>query len=160
MERLLPWTESRGPFGFHRMQAQALEARRQDWLTARRAAELERSRPAATRDGRRIRVFANISGVAEAAEALACGAEGVGVLRTEFLFLGRTAAPGEEEQVAAYRAIAESLGGRQLTVRALDIGGDKSLPYVEIGEEANPFLGWRGIRVMLSRRDLFRTQRS
>ena len=139
-------------------QAQALEARRQDWLTARRAAELERSRPAATRDGRRIRVFANISGVAEAAEALACGAEGVGVLRTEFLFLGRTAAPGEEEQVAAYRAIAESLGGRQLTVRALDIGGDKSLPYVEIGEEANPFLGWRGIRVMLSRRDLFRTQ--
>jgi phosphocarrier protein FPr len=139
-------------------QVQALEARRRDWLAARRAAELERSRPAATRDGRRIRVLANISGVAEAAEALACGAEGVGVLRTEFLFLGRTAAPGEEEQVAAYRAIAESLGGRQLTVRTLDIGGDKTLPYVEIGAEANPFLGWRGIRVMLSRRDLFRTQ--
>jgi phosphocarrier protein FPr len=139
-------------------QVQALEARRQDWLAARRAAELERSRPAATRDGRRIRVLANISSIAEAAEALACGAEGVGVLRTEFLFLGRAVAPGEEEQVAAYRAIAESLGGRQLTVRTLDIGGDKSLPYVEIGAEANPFLGWRGIRVMLSRRDLFRTQ--
>jgi len=139
-------------------QVQALEGRRQNWLAARRAAELERHRPAATRDGRRIRVLANISGVAEAAEAVACGAEGVGVLRTEFLFLGRTAAPGEEEQVAAYRAIAESLGGRPLSVRALDIGGDKSLPYVAIGEEANPFLGWRGIRVMLSRRDLFRTQ--
>jgi phosphocarrier protein FPr len=82
----------------------------------------------------------------------------VGVLRTEFLFLDRPAAPGEEEQLAAYRAIAESLGGRPLTVRALDIGGDKRLPYVEIGEEANPFLGWRGIRVLLSRRDLFRTQ--
>ncbi|MGO9262126.1 MAG: phosphoenolpyruvate--protein phosphotransferase [Bryobacteraceae bacterium] len=137
---------------------QALEERRQNWLAARRAAELERSKPAATRDGHRIRVLANISGVAEAAEAVACGAEGVGVLRTEFLFLGRAAAPGEEEQVAAYGAIAGSLGGRPLTVRTLDIGGDKSLPYVEIGEEANPFLGWRGIRVMLSRRDLFRTQ--
>jgi phosphocarrier protein FPr len=139
-------------------QVQTLEGRRQNWLAARRAAELERHRPAATRDGRRIRVLANISGVAEAAEAVACGAEGVGVLRTEFLFLGRSVAPGEEEQVAAYRAIAESLGGRQLSVRTLDIGGDKSLPYVEIGEEANPFLGWRGIRVSLGRRDLFRTQ--
>jgi phosphoenolpyruvate-protein phosphotransferase/dihydroxyacetone kinase phosphotransfer subunit len=139
-------------------QAQALEGRRRNWLAARRAAELERSRPAATRDGRRVRVFANISGVAEAAEAVACGAEGVGVLRTEFLFLGRTAAPGEAEQVAVYGAIAESLGERPLTVRALDIGGDKSVPYVHIGAEANPFLGWRGIRVMLGRRDLFRTQ--
>ena len=139
-------------------EVQALEGRRQNWLAARRAAELDRHRPAATRDGRRIRVLANISGVAEAAEAVAQGAEGVGVLRTEFLFLGRTAAPGEEEQMEAYREIAESLGGRQLTVRALDIGGDKRLPYVEIGEELNPFLGWRGIRLMLSRRDLFRTQ--
>jgi phosphocarrier protein FPr len=139
-------------------QVEALEGRRRDWLAARRAAELERSRPAATRDDRRIRVLANISGVAEAVEAVACGAEGVGVLRTEFLFLGRAAAPGEEEQLAAYRAIAESLGGRPLTIRALDVGGDKRLPYVEIGEEANPFLGWRGIRVLLSRRDLFRTQ--
>jgi phosphocarrier protein FPr len=139
-------------------QIATLEARRRDWLAARHAAELERHRPAATRDGRRIRVFANISGIPDAAEAVACGAEGVGVLRTEFLFLGRAAAPGEEEQLAAYRAIAESLEGRPLTVRALDIGGDKSLPYVEIGEESNPFLGCRGIRVMLSRRDLFRTQ--
>jgi phosphocarrier protein FPr len=139
-------------------QVDALEGRRRTWLAARRAAELERHKPAATRDGRRIRVFANISGVADAAEAVACGAEGVGVLRTEFLFLGRAAAPGEEEQLAAYLAIAESLGGRPLTVRALDIGGDKRLPYLDIGEEANPFLGWRGIRVLLSRRDLFRTQ--
>jgi phosphocarrier protein FPr len=134
------------------------EGRRQLWLASRRAAELERHKPAAIRDGRRIRVLANISGVGEAAEARACGAEGVGVLRTEFLFLGRAAAPDEEEQTAAYRAIGESLAGCQLSIRALDIGGDKSLPYVEIGEEANPFLGWRGIRVMLSRRDLFRTQ--
>jgi phosphocarrier protein FPr len=139
-------------------QVATLEVRRREWVAARRAAELERHTPAATRDGRRIRVCANISGIPEAAEAVACGAEGVGVLRTEFLFLGRAEAPGEEEQLAAYRAIAESLGGRPLTVRTLDIGGDKRLPYIEIGEEANPFLGWRGIRVMLSRRDLFRTQ--
>jgi phosphocarrier protein FPr len=139
-------------------QAEALETRRRTWLATRRAAQLDRHKPAATRDGRRIRVCANISAVAEAAEAVACGAEGVGVLRTEFLFLGRAAAPGEEEQLAAYCAIAESLGGRPLTIRALDIGGDKRVPYIEIGEEANPFLGWRGIRVMLSRRDLFRTQ--
>ncbi len=139
-------------------QVAALEVRRRSWLAERRAAELQRSRPAATRDGRRIRVCANISGIPEAAEAVACGAEGVGVLRTEFLFLGRASAPGEEEQLAAYGAIVELLGGRPLTIRALDIGGDKSLPYVEIGEEANPCLGWRGIRLMLSRRDLFRTQ--
>jgi phosphocarrier protein FPr len=139
-------------------QAEALEARRRQWLACRKASQLERHKPGATRDGRRIRVFANISGVAEAAEALACGAEGVGVLRTEFLFLGRAAAPDEEEQTTAYRTIAESLGGRPLSIRALDIGGDKNLPYVQIGEEANPFLGWRGIRVMLGRRDLFRTQ--
>jgi phosphoenolpyruvate-protein phosphotransferase/dihydroxyacetone kinase phosphotransfer subunit len=139
-------------------QVEVLEDRRRQWLATRQAAELERHKPAAMRDGRRIRILANINGVTEAAEALACGAEGVGVLRTEFLFLGRAAAPDEDEQTAAYRTIAESLGGRQLSIRALDIGGDKSLPYVEIGEEANPFLGWRGIRVMLSRRDLFRTQ--
>ena len=134
------------------------KARREQWLAARRAAEAERHRPAATRDGRRVRVLANISSVAEAAEAVDCGADGVGVLRTEFLFLGRQAAPAEAEQLAAYRAIAQSLAGRPLTVRTLDIGGDKSLPYVEIGAEANPFLGWRGIRVTLSRRDLLRTQ--
>jgi phosphocarrier protein FPr len=128
------------------------------WLTERRRAEAERLKPASTRDGRRIRVFANISGIAEAAEAVALGAEGVGVLRTEFLFLGRTAEPSEEEQTAAYSEIAEMLGGRPLTIRTLDVGGDKTLPYLEIGEEANPFLGWRGIRVTLGRRDLFRTQ--
>ncbi|MGP8245149.1 MAG: phosphoenolpyruvate--protein phosphotransferase [Bryobacteraceae bacterium] len=139
-------------------QAKALEGRRENWLAARREAERERLRPAATRDGRRVRVLANISGVADAEEAVARGAEGVGVLRTEFLFLDRAAAPGEEEQVAVYEAIAEALGGRTLSVRALDIGGDKRVPYIEIGEEANAFLGWRGIRVMLGRRDLFRTQ--
>lgn len=136
----------------------ALEAARASSLPARRAALANRRRQASTRDGRAIRVFANISSVAEAAEALDYGAEGIGVLRTEFLFLGRTAAPSEEEQAEAYGAIAAVMGSRPLAIRTLDAGGDKSLPYIEAGEEANPFLGWRGIRLTLGRRDLFLTQ--
>jgi len=136
----------------------ALDTRREVWLAARREALAGRHRPAATRDGHRIRVLANINSVADAAEAVECGAEGVGVLRTEFLFLGRPSAPSEDEQLAAYGAIAETVGSRPLVVRTLDIGGDKRVPYVEIGEEANPFLGLRGIRLTLSRRDLLRTQ--
>lgn len=132
--------------------------RRRAWLESRQRAEKLRKTPASTRDGHRVRVFANISGIDEAAEAVEHGAEGVGVLRTEFLFVGREQPPGEEEQTAAYQSIAESLGGRPLVIRTLDIGGDKRVPYVEIGEEANPFLGWRGIRVTLNRRDLMRTQ--
>ena len=139
-------------------QVSLIESRREEWLAVRRAAQQERNRPAATRDGRRIRVLANISSISEAVEALECGAEGVGVLRTEFLFLGRMEAPEEEEQLAAYRTIVESLHGRPLVIRTLDVGGDKSLPYIEIAEEANPFLGWRGIRLTLGLPDLFRTQ--
>jgi phosphoenolpyruvate-protein phosphotransferase len=139
-------------------QVSTLNRQRQEWLAARRDAQAERHKPALTRDGRRIRVFANINSIPGAVEAVDYGAEGVGVLRTEFLFLGRATAPGEQEQLAAYRTIAEALGERPLVVRTLDIGGDKSLPYVQIGEEANPFLGWRGIRVTLSHRDLLRTQ--
>ena len=139
-------------------QLRALEHQRQQWLAARAAAQARRRRPAATRDGRRIRVFANINSVEGAAEAVENGAEGVGVLRTEFLFLGRREAPSEEEQAAAYRAIAKALDGRPLVIRTLDVGGDKRLGYIEMGEEANPFLGLRGIRLTLARRDLLRAQ--
>jgi phosphocarrier protein FPr len=135
-----------------------LERRRTEWLESRHAAQTQRHKPACTRDGRRIRVLANISSVAEAAEALENGAEGVGVLRTEFLFLNRSTPPGEDEQFEAYRAIADMLGGRPLVIRTLDIGGDKPLPYIDVGEEANPFLGWRGVRLTLERRDLLETQ--
>ncbi len=135
-----------------------LERRRREWLESRRAAETDRHKPAYTRDGRRIRVLANISGVAEAAEAVECGAEGVGVLRTEFLFLNRSTPPTEDEQFEAYRAIVAALNGRPLVIRTLDIGGDKPLPYAEIAHEANPFLGLRGIRLTLERRDLLETQ--
>jgi phosphocarrier protein FPr len=135
-----------------------LERRRREWLESRNVAKEHRHEPARTRDGRNVRVLANISSVAEAAEALDCGAEGVGVLRTEFLFLNRNSPPSEDEQFEAYRAIASTLGDRPLVIRTLDIGGDKPLPYVAIGEEANPFLGWRGLRLTLERRDLLETQ--
>jgi phosphocarrier protein FPr len=128
------------------------------WLEARQTAQANRAAAAVTRDGRRITLLANLSRETQAVEALECGAEGVGVLRTEFLFLDRTTPPCEDEQFECYRNIAEVLGDRPLVIRTLDIGGDKGVPYVDIGAESNPFLGWRGIRLMLGRRDLFETQ--
>jgi phosphocarrier protein FPr len=139
-------------------EAAILESRRKAWLAERQAAALERNQPACTRDGRRIRVLANLNRDSDVIEALNAGAEGVGVLRTEFLFLGRESAPSEEEQFAAYRTIAEALGPRPLVIRTLDIGGDKRVPFIDVSDEANPFLGWRGIRLLLARRDLLRTQ--
>ncbi len=114
--------------------------------------------PAITRDGRRVQVVANIGSIAMASEAVGHGAEGVGLLRTEFLFLGRATPPDEEEQLAAYHAIAAALAPRPLIVRTLDIGGDKPLPYVQIASEANPFLGVRGLRLCLEQPELFETQ--
>ena len=127
----------------------------------RRVADERRERaaaPAHTRDGRRIEVAANLGAVAEAGPAVAQGAEGVGLLRTEFLFLGREDAPDEEEQVAALGAVADALDGRPLVIRTLDVGADKPLPFLAQDPEANPFLGRRGIRLALARPDIFRPQ--
>ena len=85
-------------------------------------------------------------------------AEGVGLFRTEFLFMDRPAAPSEAEQLAAYRQAARLMGDRPLIIRTLDVGGDKPLPYLDLGEEANPFLGWRAIRFCLVRPDIFLPQ--
>lgn len=114
--------------------------------------------PAVTRDGRRIEVVANIGSVADAHAAVAAGAEGVGLFRTEFLFLDRRTAPDEEEQYVAYRATAEALGNRPLIIRTLDVGGDKPLPYLAMDPEANPFLGCRAIRLCLAQPAFFKTQ--
>ncbi|MCP5086078.1 MAG: phosphoenolpyruvate--protein phosphotransferase, partial [Rhodobacteraceae bacterium] len=115
--------------------------------------------PAITADGHRLETVANISSLADAEQALSFGAEGVGLLRSEFLFLGRTAAPTEDEQTETYTAIAKTLGpDRPLVIRTLDVGGDKPLPYLPIPQEENPFLGERGIRVGLDRPEIFRTQ--
>ena len=121
-------------------------------------ARLERAAPAITRDGRAIEVAANIGSVAGAQMAVESGADGIGLFRTEFLFLNRTTAPDEEEQVQAYRSAAQALDGRPLIIRTLDAGGDKSIPYLNIEPEANPFLGSRAIRLCLSQPELFKTQ--
>ncbi len=125
----------------------------------RRRAESLRRRPATTRDGRRIRLLANIRNADDAPRALAAGAEGVGLFRTEFLFLHRTSAPTEVEQVAAYRRAMEVFGpDRPVVVRLADIGGDKLAPYLGLAEEPNPFLGVRAIRLAHGSRDLLVTQ--
>jgi phosphocarrier protein FPr len=113
---------------------------------------------AATRDGRQVQVVANIGSPAEARAAMDAGAEGVGLFRTEFLFLNRRTPPDEDEQFAAYRTTAEAVGGRPLIIRTLDVGGDKPLPYLDLGAEANPFLGSRAIRLCLDRPAFFTTQ--
>lgn len=113
---------------------------------------------AITADGGRIEVFANLGSVAEAQVAVTEGAEGCGLLRTEFLFLDRDSPPGADEQGQAYQSIADALGERPLIVRTLDIGADKPAPWLSIEKEDNPALGLRGIRLQLARRDLLETQ--
>lgn len=115
-------------------------------------------KPAITRDGLRVEVVANIGNVEGARAALDAGAEGVGLLRTEFLYLERNHLPDEEEQYRAYRAIVDVFGDLPVILRTLDIGGDKELPYLELPDEMNPFLGLRAIRLCLARPELFRPQ--
>jgi len=114
--------------------------------------------PAVTRDGRRVEVAANIGSVEGARAAVSSGAEGVGLFRTEFLFLQRQSAPGEEEQYQVYREAAGALAGRPLVIRTLDAGGDKFLPYLNVTAEANPYLGLRAVRLCLARPEVFLPQ--
>ncbi|HVH52494.1 MAG TPA: phosphoenolpyruvate--protein phosphotransferase [Actinomycetota bacterium] len=140
--------------------AQIAEAERRadSFRASEAAARAEATRPAVTRDGTSIEVLANVGQPADVEAALHAGAEGVGLLRTEFLFIGRDTMPSEQEQEAAYRGIAGSLGGRPLILRTLDVGGDKPLPYLPVPAEANPFLGLRGLRLGLARPEVLRTQ--
>jgi phosphoenolpyruvate-protein phosphotransferase/dihydroxyacetone kinase phosphotransfer subunit len=114
--------------------------------------------PAVTRDGRRIEVVANIGSPDDVPAAIENGAEGVGLLRTEFLFLERDSMPSEDEQYAVYTRVAKALEGRPLILRTLDVGADKPLPYLPLRPEANPFLGVRGIRLALEQPELLETQ--
>jgi phosphoenolpyruvate-protein phosphotransferase len=111
-----------------------------------------------TKDGVRIEIDANLGSISDAKVAVAAGAEGCGLLRTEFLFLDRETPPNETEQIGVYRAIAQAFGERPLTVRTLDIGGDKPASYLPIPAEENPALGLRGVRVSLWRPELLKTQ--
>ncbi len=139
----------------------AVEAARQAeqrWNALKTAAREKAAEPAVTLDGTRIEVAANIGGLKDARDALQMGAEAVGLLRTEFLFLDRTDAPSEREQTEVYSSIAREMRGLSVIVRTLDIGGDKPLPYIPMPQEENPFLGERGLRLCMARVDLFREQ--
>jgi len=137
-----------------------------DRAGARRAAralqvELDQraaSTPAVTRDGHRVEIAANVGSAEEARRAAAAGAEAVGLLRTEFLFLDRELPPSEDEQREVYAAAARALGGKPVIIRTLDVGGDKPLPYLQQPPEDNPFLGVRGLRLCLARPSLLREQ--
>ncbi len=133
-----------------------------DWLREEAARaqreQAERGLPARTRDGHTVEIAANVNQPAQAVEAVTLGAEGVGLMRTEFLFLERDHAPDEDEQHDVYAAMLNALGGRPLIVRALDIGGDKQVPHLNLPKEENPFLGVRGARLLLRRPDLMEPQ--
>jgi multiphosphoryl transfer protein len=133
---------------------QTLAARQQRKQAERAAAHAD----CRTADGIRIEVFANLGSLAEAQVAMAHGAEGCGLLRTEFLFLERESPPDEDEQLQQYQGIATTLAGRPLVIRTLDIGGDKPIPYLPMPAEPNPALGLRGVRTSLWRPDLLRVQ--
>lgn len=132
-----------------REQADSKEQRK-----ARKAAQA----PGVTADGKRVEIVANVGGVADAPLGIRNGAEGIGLFRTEFLYLDRKALPTEAEQIEAYRTVFELYPEMPIVVRTLDIGGDKVIPYLDLPEELNPFLGWRGIRMIDGLEDVFLTQ--
>ncbi len=136
-------------------QAKAIVAARLARSAALRSAAVEQGRSS---DGTRIEVFANLGSTADALAAVENGAEGCGLLRTEFLFIDRATAPTEIEQLTAYQSIANALDGRPLILRMMDVGGDKPLLYLPLPPEPNPALGMRGVRTALAHPDLMRTQ--
>ncbi len=129
-----------------------------DLLAQQARAKEAAQAPALTRDGKHVKVMANIGSVEDIETVLTFGGEGVGLLRTEFLYLERTTAPGEEEQFQAYQHLAKALGQQPLIIRTLDVGGDKNLPYLLRQPEENPFLGHRGLRLCLAEPEMFKTQ--
>ncbi len=135
-----------------------LQRKREEQLAAREVSQLQAQQLTFTRDRRRVTIMANIFGLADAREAVRAGAEGVGVLRSEFLYVDRATPAREEEQLEIYSAIADTIAPHPLTIRILDVGGDKPLPYLKREPEENPFLGCRGIRLLLERPDLLKTQ--
>jgi len=114
--------------------------------------------PSVSADGVRLELAANIGGVEDLAKVLENGADGIGLFRTEFLYMGRSSFPSEDEQYQIYKHVLEKMNGKRVVIRTLDIGGDKELPYLRLPKESNPFLGLRALRLCLDRQDLFRTQ--
>jgi phosphotransferase system enzyme I (PtsI) len=136
----------------------AYQARQSESASILLKAQAQAHKVAVTVDGHRVEVVANIGSAGDVHDALLAGAEGVGLLRSEFLYLERNHLPDEEEQYHAYRPIAKEFGERPVILRTLDVGGDKELPYLDLPAEDNPFLGVRAIRLCLARPELFKPQ--
>lgn len=134
------------------------ERRRDEFLAGKAAFSSLIPGPSITQDGQKIEIAANIGSPSDAESALSIGADGIGLFRTEFLYMNRGSLPDEEEQFGAYREVVECMFPKPVVIRTLDIGGDKSLPYLPMEPEMNPFLGHRAIRLCLDRQDLFRAQ--
>ncbi len=134
------------------------EATRQKELKAKQELSIYVNAESKTLDGRRVEVAANIGRPGDLEGVIRNGAEGVGLFRTEFLYMDRDNFPSEEEQFEAYKEVLERMQGKPVIIRTLDIGGDKKLTYLPIGDEMNPFLGYRAIRICLDRKDIFKTQ--
>ncbi len=116
------------------------------------------NKPAVTRSGHRMRIYANVGGSAEVDSAVECGADGIGLLRSEFLYLSLDRYPTEDELFSAYREIACKMQGKRIVIRTLDIGADKQIPYFDLPKEENPALGFRAVRICLARESVFKTQ--
>ena len=136
----------------------ALKAAQAKFLAEKAELAKLKELPAETTDGHRVEVCANIGTIKDMDGAHRNGAEGVGLYRTEFLFMDRDALPSEEEQYHAYKEVAESMPDQPIIVRTMDIGGDKELPYMKFPKEMNPFLGWRAVRIFFDRKDIMHTQ--
>lgn len=128
------------------------------WLDEKHEMAKLKDLPAITLDGHHVEVCANIGTVRDVAGAERNGAEGVGLYRTEFLFMDRESLPSEQEQFEAYKAVAEAVGAQAVIIRTMDIGGDKDLPYMNLPKEDNPFLGWRAIRIGMDRKEVLHAQ--
>ncbi len=115
-------------------------------------------KPTVSKDGTKVELVCNIGKPEDANKAVECDGEGIGLFRTEFLFMDRDTIPTEEEQFEAYKSVAETMAGKPVIIRTLDIGGDKEIPYLGLEKEDNPFLGFRAIRFCLQRRDIYETQ--
>ncbi|CCQ93231.1 phosphotransferase system (PTS) enzyme I [[Clostridium] ultunense Esp] len=134
------------------------EEKRERYLQEKEGLKKLVDQPTITRDGHQVEIAANIGTPKDVEGALRNGAEGIGLFRTEFLYMDRDTFPTEEEQFAAYKEVVEKMKGKPVIIRTLDIGGDKEIPYLDMPKEMNPFLGYRAIRLCLDRTELFKTQ--
>lgn len=134
------------------------QAKREKYLNDNALLEVYRGKDTVTADGVKVHLYGNIGNPEDAKQVAACDGEGVGLFRTEFLFMGASELPSEEEQFQAYKAAAETMEGREVIIRTLDVGGDKDIPYLGLEKEDNPFLGFRAVRYCLQNKDSYRVQ--